>query len=450
MSSAVPRATLALYALPNAAYAVPTIPVAIYLPSFYAQSLGVGLAATGLALALARAVDVITDPLVGYWSDRTQTRFGRRKPFIAVGALLAAVGLFALLAPPAGVGVLYLSIWAIVLYIGWTCVNVPYSAWGAELSDDYDERTRITAAREGLGIVGVLAAAGAPFLLGLVGFASGERLLGLAVMTVALGAPLTVLLLRYVPERHGPVSQRLPGFGLGGVAAIFANRSFRRLIGAWFLNGFANGLPAVLLPLFLHYRLGVSETERDGLVFLYFISAVITLPLWLWLARRGSKDRAWRLAMVGACIAFLVVPFLETGDLAAFAVICVITGVALGADITLPPAMQADVVDVDRMMTGKERAGLFFAVWSMTTKVAQTAAVAVAFPLLDALGLKGDAPPLIAIMALVALYAVVPVALKLSSVAIMARYPLSRRRQEALRRRLTRRLARPRPVEESD
>lgn len=439
MSYTVPKRIIALYALPNAAYSVPTIPIAVYLPSFYAQSMGLGLAVTGLLLGLARAFDVLSDPVVGYLSDRSTGRFGRRKPFIAAGALLSALGLFALLAPPQGIGPVYLAVWAIVLYLGWTCINIPYSAWGAELSDDYDERTRITAAREGLGVMGVLAAAGMPFLLGMLGYASGERLLGLAVMTVALGAPATILLLRYVPERKATVIGSASGFGLSGVTAIFANRSFRRLITAWFMNGLANGLPATLLPLFLQYRLGVNDTQRDGLVLLYFAAAVLTLPFWLWLARRGSKDRAWRLAMVGACCAFITVPFMADGDIFAFAIVCIITGFALGADLSLPPAMQADVVDVDRLMTGKERAGLFFAAWSMTTKLSMTAPVALAFPLLGALGLEGDAPSPTALMALVALYAVVPVALKLGAVALMARYPLSRHRQAVLRQRLERR-----------
>ena len=136
---------LLAYALPAFVVALPTIPVYIHLPSLYGVQLGVGLATTGYILLAARMFDAITDPLVGIFCDRLKFKGLRRKPWIAVGALIAGYGLYKILNPYAGITGGYLLIWSLVLYAGWTMVAVPYLAWGAELSTDYHERTRITA-----------------------------------------------------------------------------------------------------------------------------------------------------------------------------------------------------------------------------------------------------------------------------------------------------------------
>ena len=140
--SALSAANLAVYVAPAFAMAVPTIPVYVLLPAFYAEAMGLGLAATGAALLAARIFDVVTDPIVGHLSDRLRSRWGRRKPPIAVGAVIAGIALIRLLDPAPGADIWYLVAWAIVLYLGWTLVAVPYTAWGAELSPDTEEALR--------------------------------------------------------------------------------------------------------------------------------------------------------------------------------------------------------------------------------------------------------------------------------------------------------------------
>ncbi len=141
--------------------------------------------------------------------------------------------------------------------------------------------------------------------------------------------------------------------------------------------------------------------------------------------------------MLLACAAFVWVPFLESGAIAAFFVICVVTGFALGADLALPPAMQADVVDLDSLRTRQERAGLFFALWGMATKLALALAVGIAFPALAAFGFapnEGNDPR--ALLALAVFYALVPTALKLAAVLVIWRHPLTAHRQQVIHRRL--------------
>jgi Na+/melibiose symporter-like transporter len=430
-----------LYGLPGLALAMPTIPVFVFLPTLYAETVGLGLAAVGAVLLAARLVDGVTDPLVGWLSDRVATRWGRRKPWIALGGLLAAPALLMLFMPPEGAGVGYLLGWSILLYVGWTLVNVPYTAWGAELSGDYNERARLTGWREGLMIVGILMAGAMPVLATALGLGENAGLVMIAAAAIVMGTPAIALLLWRVPEVPLPAGRpRAPTSLRRQARDVLRNRPFLRLLAAWVLNGMASGLPAALFPLYLQHGLGVDEGTRDALILAYFLAAVVAIPGWLWLGRRWSKHRAWAAAMALACVSFIWVPLLGPGDVAPFLVICLFTGAALGADLSLPPAMQADVIDLDALRTGRRREGVFFALWGMGTKGALALAVGLAFPVLGWVGFDARAEnnDAVALATLAGLYAVAPVVLKLGVLALVWNHPLTRRRHAIIRKRLTR------------
>ena len=141
------------YGAPALPLAVLTLPVYIFLPAFYTQEIGIPIATVGTVLLLTRAFDAVSDPLIGYASDRLSTRFGRRKVWLIAGAPLAALAAYMLFVPFAGASASYLLFWSLVLSLAWTGIIVPYGAWGAELTGDYDERSRIAGVREGLTIV---------------------------------------------------------------------------------------------------------------------------------------------------------------------------------------------------------------------------------------------------------------------------------------------------------
>lgn len=431
------RSLLAFYALPAFALAMPTLPVYVYLPAFYAETLGLGLAATGLALLAARILDVVTDPMIGIASDRLHLPGGRRKPWIALGALLAAIALVRIFDPPETASFAYLAGWAMALYLGWTLVAVPYTAWGAELSGDYHGRARITGAREAAMVLGVVVAGGVPAAAAALGAGETEGLLYVAWIAIAVGAPAVILLLWRVPEPPPGPRATPPAPGLSQWMSLFRNKPFVRLLSGWFVNGLANGFPAVLFPLFLDHGLQASPVERNVLILVYFLAGIAAIPLWLRLSRRHGKHRTWCGAMVLACAAFIWVPLLGPGDIALFFAVCVITGMALGADLALPPAMQADVVDLDSLRTGQQRAGLFFAIWSMATKLALACAVGLAFPALEAAGFRaGEANTAGALFALAVIYAGLPTVFKIVAIAIVWRHPITERRQALIRRRL--------------
>lgn len=444
-------ASLALYALPALPLALPTIPVAVLVPAHYAEGLGLGLTTTAVALGASRLIDVLTDPVVGTLSDRG-SRFGRRKPWMAAGGLLAAMGVVLLLAPPAGAGAVHLFAASLAVYLGWSMVQVPYQAWGAEMATGYHERARIAGAREACGVVGLVVAGAVPATVAALG---GEVAVGLALlawMTVALGAMALGLLIAKLPEPPAswPAGNREDWTAVRD--RLLANRPFLRLLAAWTLNGLATGVPAVLFPFFVAHALKADEVAQGAFLLLYFLAAVAAVPVWLLAARRFDKHRTWCVAMVAACAAFLPVPLLGPGDVWWFAVVCLVTGAALGADLSLPPAMQADVVDYGALKDGgRLRTGLYFSLWTMAAKLSLALSVALALPLVGLFGFDPRAATQTpaALLALAVIYAGLPTVAKLAAVALVWDHPLDRRRHAIIRRRLNRRASQRRPPETS-
>ena len=429
------RGALLAYGAPALPLAALTLPVYIYLPTVYATGLELGLGLVGALLLAARLWDVVTDPLIGSLSDRWRGRFGRRRPWVAAGAPLVMVGVWFLFRPGDDAGGTYLLIWSLVLYLGWTMMILPLSAWGAELSFDYNERSRIAGYREAAVLIGTLVALGLPAAFGYSGLEAAKDALALLAWVLVCLVPVTVAaLLRATPEPRVVAWQPLTIRRSWSVLA--ANGPFRRLVAAYLLNGIANGLPATLFLLFASHVLQAPEMVGVLLV-IYFLSGFLALPVWVRLSYRFGKHRVWSAAMVFACAVFVLVPLLGPGDVWWFVVVCVLTGLCLGADLVLPSSMQADVVDLDTSASGAQRTGLYFALWGMATKLALALAVGIAFPLLDLAGFDQDGGnDGGALFALTALYSLAPVIFKAAAIVLMINYPITAQQQDALRRKL--------------
>ncbi|MEO0763706.1 MAG: MFS transporter, partial [Pseudomonadota bacterium] len=295
-------------------------------------------------------------------------------------------------------------------------------------------RLAVTAWREALVLVGTVVST----VLYVAGGEGGAGLEAVA-LGVAIGLPLTVAVALWrVPDPEVARGAAAPqGLSLrAGLATLAANRAFRRLIAAWFVNGAANALPASLFLFFVSDRLEAPDAA-GWLFLLYFASAIAGIPFWNWAARQGegirAKHRVWGAAMVYACAVFAAALLLGPGDVAAFAVITVLTGLAFGADLTLPPAIQADVIAADTAETGARRAGIFFALWQVATKTALAITSGLAYIALDLSGFEaGGENGAFALTALAVLYAGVPILLKLAAVAIMWGFTLDRGRLEAV------------------
>lgn len=210
------------YSAPAFALAVVGIPVYIYLPKFYTDVVGVHISALGAILLVVRLFDAFTDPVIGLVSDRLHTPMGRRRPFIAVGAVFTVLAIALLFNPPEAMGAdaagLYFMALIFALFLFWTVVIVPYESLGPELTFDYNERTALFSMRDGALIAGTIVAAAMPgavrWAAGLEGSAAGERetffILSLIYIPLILGA--CAWCVAAFRERPRPVA--IPGFHL--------------------------------------------------------------------------------------------------------------------------------------------------------------------------------------------------------------------------------------------
>ncbi|MGG7568254.1 MFS transporter [Rhodovulum sp. DZ06] len=444
------RRSLAAYAAPAAPLGMLYFPVYVYLPPLYAAR-GLDLATLGAILLGARLLDAVTDPAMGALSDRLPSRWGRRKPWLAVSALPILIAAWALFLPPAAPSAAWFGLWLTALTLGWTMAMTPYYAWGAELHGDYAERVRAASWRESAGLVGAVLAAGlyaaaaggapapaaAPGADPAAGAGAADGAAGLALVFAALAVllPLGVAAATLVaPEPPDLSRRRLPL--RGALGDVLRAPGFRRLLPAHFVNGLANGLPAALFLFYTEHVIGRPDLAGP-LLALYFLAAVAGAPLWTRLARRYEKPAIWRAAMVYACAVFACALALGEGDAWPFAAIALLSGLALGADLALPAAMLADVAEGDAAAAGEQRTGLFFAAWSVASKAALAVSGGAALWALDGAGFAASgANDARALWALALLYAGAPVALKLLAVALMRGYRLSRAAQAAARARL--------------
>ena len=218
-----------------------------------------------------------------------------------------------------------------------------------------------------------------------------------------------------------------------GLLLLKINRPLRQLLLAYLLNGVANGIPAALFLLFVEHALNRPDLSWLFLA-VYFTSGLVGFAVFLPIARRLGKHRTWSLSMLFASMVFLWVPVVPLGEPSLFILICLLTGLSLGVDMSLPASMQADVIDLDRANGGGERAGLFFGRWGMATKLALALAIGITFPLIELAGYDptSETPNL---QVLVLTYGLLPLPFKLLAAHLVWRFPLDREAVNALQRR---------------
>ncbi|MEM8940746.1 MAG: MFS transporter [Pseudomonadota bacterium] len=404
----------------------------VIVPTFYAQVLGLSLSAVGGILLAARLWDLFTDPAVGYLSDRTPAAFGRRKSWVVASSPLIALAVWALFNPPADADNRFLLLATLGIYIAGTMSIVPLNAWGAELSGAYHQRSRISGSRVVFGLAGTMVA------LLLVDNTSNDTLAQslfaitlLVFIGLAVSVPIAALL---VPDRG--VVKRNEGELRNAIKLLIRPSLFRRLLFAFFLNGLANSIPATLFLLYV-----TQVLERPGIagpmLFLYFICSALSVPFWVRVAKATSKHRAWSIAVIGSCCFFAGAPFLGSGDVIPYAVIVVGTGLMIGADLALPHAINADLIDWDAYENGQRRPGLFFALWGTAAKLGSALSVGLVFPLLDVVGFDATAqnlPEDVRVLAL--LYAAPALLFKTIAIALMWNFPLDSSEHARIRKAL--------------
>lgn len=422
------------YGIAEMPFNMAAVPVGLFIPAFYAQDKGLDMAMVGFILMIARFWDVFTDPLIGYVSDRTRTLIGRRKPWIIASVPLVMIAVYKLFLPSGEVSGLYLLFWIMVLWLGWTLFNIPYYAWGAELSPDYEERTRITGWRTVLGLFGTLTAMFVPAMCQLFfgfGGRAGESLYIIGIIAL-IATPLGVsILVRFVPERQDFVPAEL--HIIQGLKIMWSNAPFRRLIFAFVFSTLASALTAPIFVMLISHV--IKEPTATPLILLaYYGANMAGIPFWVWLAERTDKHVTWLISISMMGLIFPTFMFLGEGDLIFTAVLFFSLGLAGGNLFVIPSSMKADVIDLDRLESGEDRAGLFFAAWSTATKMVSALGVGITLPVLAYLGFDPtveNGPD--QLFALQAYYAFAPVVFYLLAGTLVIGYPITRQRHQEIR-----------------
>jgi len=400
---------------------------------FHYASLGVSLTQIGALLMIARLLDVAIDPAVGLLSDRTRNRFGRRKTWIVAGVPIFALATWQLFVPPAEVTALYFGFWLVLFWFGFSMINIPYYAWGAELTPDYHERTRITTWRTIFGTLGgfvfLVIPAVRQQLFGVGGTPGQVLSMAAAIALVAVPA-LVALAVTTVPDR-GVGGEAVPL--LRGFAVMSRNGPFLRLLLAFTLVGLGPTLQGAMFPFFMQHVVG-DTTSGPKILLIYFPTVVCGVLIWGALARRVDKHRAWitgMMVMVCATASYMLV---GKGDLVMVMIILAVSGIGSGALSALPASMKADVVDLDAVESGENRAGIFFAAWSLAVKFIAAVGQGLAFTTLAWIGFHAsgtNGPD--EILGLRVFYSAGPMLLYLVALLIVWNYPITATRHAQLR-----------------
>ena len=446
------------YGLLRAPLALLELPLFVLLPAFYADQLGLSLATVGAVLFFTRAVDAVADPAIGMLLDRQREPETCRR-WILFGLPVLALGYAAVFMPPPGVPVVaWLALASIATYLAYSVVSIAYQTWGAGLGSGPIERVRVTATREAAGLAGVLLSASllvperAGWLVAL--FFVTAAIAALAIMraplpTIGTSSPaMPATAAEPQPRSGAPIQAPAPKTSVlariaGSWRQVAGHRPFRWILAAFLANGIASAIPATLV---LFFVADVLQAPGKAPMFLivYFLAAAVGMPLWVRIARRLGLRRAWLAGMAVSIAAFGWAFLLGPGDTLAFGVICLMTGLALGADLAMPPAILANLLAADDAPRDSE--GSIFGIWNLATKVNLAAAAGLALPLLEFLGyipgqlsatasasasegqaLSSALPAVSSIsgsIALSATYALLPCVLKLIAGVVLLRAPL--------------------------
>lgn len=431
---------LAAFAAPAAASSAASLPLILYIPVYYTADLGFSLTAFGLIFAATKVWDVITDPTVGVLTDRFETPWGRRRVWLALGAIIMVLGSVLLFFPErfndGPISTVYLSVVLIALYTGFTFFEVSHTAWAAELSDEYHNRTRMQGWVAWFGVAGGLLVMSAPALIEQLGRTTTyqERIESMGwFMVIAL--PITmVLAVTLVPEGHYKPVERI-GFRTA-IRALATNKPMLRIVIVNFLLAFPAASRSAMYVFFI-----VSVLESPGYISLilvaYFTTGPIAIPFWAWASGKVGKHKAVAYGLFFHAIIALFYLLPGSGDVWMYVAIHLLSGLVYQGHGFLTRAMVADVTDADNLETGQQRTGLYFSLVTMTSKVGNAVAVAAVYPLLQLIGYVsgGDNSPEV-IDRFRYMYVAVPFAVEMVAVWIIYHYPLDEKVQHGLREKL--------------
>lgn len=462
--------TKVLYGVGGIANAVKTILFGLFTLYFYTTVMGLSGTLVGIASAIGLVWDAVIDPYIGHLSDRAQSRLGRRHPFMLAGALTMGVSFWAFFSPPQGLSTQGLFAWllgsSLLVRTTVSVYGIPYLALGAELSQDYHERTSITGVRGLIGLLGTLVAASLVFVvffpeatpgvdpkLNYAGYPALGLTFGLVMTATGLVATLGTL-----PYRHsqaaGNTQQATRNTFFTNFIQSLRNPSFRMLFASFSLFFLGVVINSLLSLHFITYYVEITaSTALSTFQLAFYVGGLIGMAVWIWLSRRVEKHQLYFVATLATATLMLSAGILlgEGHLLGTGNVRVLLAGHALAGFFGsilwfMPASMVADVADEDELTTGRRREGSFFGIFSFGEQLAAGASLLIAGVLVDQFAglVPGQAAQSAETMWRIGLlYSVLPAILLVMAAVLILRYSLTRRRVVAIRSELNQRRMEP-------
>jgi GPH family glycoside/pentoside/hexuronide:cation symporter len=444
-SERLPRKTKLLYGSGDIGFALTDTTIGVLFAIFLTDVVRLDPALAALAVFLGRSWDYLNDPLIGYISDRTRSRWGRRRPFLLFGFIPFAIA-FAMLwwTPPTQVPALLVAYYTLA-YIFYefaaTLVYMPYFALTPELTLDYDERTSLTSYRMSFSIVGSMTAFIVPLaIIGSMIPENASRVFSVGLLFGLIAALPLLLVFFGTRERKEFQEQEAPRF-LDSIKAAGRNRPFIFAAGVFFFTWAGLELVQGVLLYYLKYRMN-RESESEIIAGCVFIAALLTIPFWNWLSKHWDKRKAYILGMVFLCAVLAVMGLINSSqELPVLLLLAVLAGIGIGCVHVLPWSMIPDAIEWDQLHTGKRHEGMFYSLVTLFRKIASSLTLPIILLMLKWSGFDSslEVQPVAAINAIRGLTGLGPSIFLLLGILFALLYPLSRERHAEIRQELVER-----------
>jgi len=409
-SKRLPVTTILSFCAPTFGIGFMFFLVGLYMTPFATDVLLIPPAAMGAIFLVSRLWDAISDPVAGFLSDRTQTRLGRRRPWIAA-AIIPVCGVYVMMwSPPAALHgsalVAWMAVGVIGFYTAMTIFIVPHTALGAELTDAYHDRTRIFGYRHVIWTLGTVAAVGGMQLI--IDSSSPREVAFQSSLVVAL-VTAALLLFAVVMLRERPDFQGRGGTNpLHSYRDVWRNRHARLLLMIFLIENLGGATIGVLTFYVAKYVI-MRPDLTAYFIFAYMGASILFIGMWLPLSRRFGKTRLWLCSMLLTAGAFGGMFFLEKDSIYLISFLAMLGGTAAGCGAMIGPSIQADVIDFDEYETGQRKEGTYFAAWNFVFKSATGITIMATLSVLDFVGFEPNVEQNEDVkFAIIALYSLAP------------------------------------------
>ena len=424
------------YGLPRSGSAMMFIMVSVYLSIFYTDTLLLAPAFVAWTFLIGRFWDGFTDPIMGYVSDATKSRMGRRRPYFLISAIPVGVAYFYLWSPPEALKdwglFFYLTATYLVTYTFWTIFSIPHNSLGAELTMDYHERTVLTGIREGLGVLGALVGTMGPLIFAAL---LGSKTRGYSMLAGMIGLVTAVFIFFcFFSVKENPEFQKQHPIAFReGLKAFYKNRPFRVLVIVFVIALIGNAFVPILTMYIAKYV--VKMPNIAGVIICsYILATAVSIIFWTRLSRRIGKKETWSRALIFSSVIFVFSTYYHEGTWIVWLVLAVLAGWGYGGTIALAPSMMADVIDLDELQTGRRREGAYFGVWSFIDKAAVGIAVFIGMYSLDVMGyVPNEDQSLRVFWTLKTLYSILPAICFAVCCYLLRHYPITQQEHERIR-----------------